>query len=609
MLEDQEIQDLIQKIKTKPVPKTPPRITLNRDGFEEGLKLHPDANRARDFIDKLFKSGWNITNNAIATSGNPNNYKLCKKYVKEALRQIDDHLEKQSLWGPFDVHEIPNELQDGATWPIFFRDESDETRIKYRMLINMSDELEDLPLNGFVDDDEKTIVYQTITQVCEWIISLRLMFLFTADVKDAFHLIPINRDQIKYNGIQICGLLFFWTTLVFGLASSCAIWGEFAVMISWIIINNEVDIFMYKGRELLRQYADDWIGGHTTFDLAMTQFKRLLFWWKKLGIPFDENKLVSPKRDVDYIGYNLETHHYTLGLSQKRLSKYSKTIMDILHSFNQKGRAKVTVGLLRTLVGQLRSTTVVYPLIVPWIRPFEGLICKYTEKNDKFKLEKLTKKHKEFLLKLKEMLNDPILKRRKMQHVAKHQQTIDYTILTDASTTKGMGGFIKETKGEYFKLMWQELKQYEHLNKKPDIIWMELAAVVTAIGLFGNKCRASTVLVKCDNQTVVGIVRRKTACLKRKDLLKLVETLCVYLLKYHIELKIVHIPGVKNVVADKLSRDITDIDFDLASASTPCSKMAGNYMQQYAVLTSQRNKKHCDCNNLFVCNRHNSLFN
>ena len=223
LFQDKEINELIEQIKSKAVSKTPPRITLNREGFEEGLKFHPDVIKAKVFIEKLFNDGWKITHNSIETRGNPNNYKLSKKYVKEALTQIIGHLDKNSLWGPFVATNIPRELQDGATWPIFFRDESDETRIKYRMLINMSDELEDQPLNGFVEDDEKSIVYQTISEVCEWIISLKLMFLFTADVKDAFHLIPINRDQIKYNGIQICGLLFFWTTLVFGLASSCAI--------------------------------------------------------------------------------------------------------------------------------------------------------------------------------------------------------------------------------------------------------------------------------------------------------------------------------------------------------------------------------------------------
>ena len=598
---------MIEQIKSKAVSKTPPRITLNREGFEEGLKFHPDVIKAKVFIEKLFNDGWKITHNSIETRGNPNNYKLSKKYVKEALTQIIGHLDKNSLWGPFVATNIPRELQDGATWPIFFRDESDETRIKYRMLINMSDELEDQPLNGFVEDDEKSIVYQTISEVCEWIISLKLMFLFTADVKDAFHLIPISRDQIKYNGIQICGLLFFWTTLVFGLASSCAIWGEFALMVTWIIIYNATDIFLHNNKELLRQYADDWIGGHVNLNLATAQFKKLLFWWNKLSIPYDQKKLVSPRREIDYIGYNLETYNYTLGLSKKRLFKYTKTIIDLLQAFNGTRNPKASVGSLRTLVGQLRSTTVVYPLLVPWIRPFEALICKYNEKCDKFKLEKLTNKHKECLQRLKQMLNDPKLKRRKMQCVANHEQTIDYTILTDASTTKGMGGFINQSKGDFFKLMWRDLKQFENLEKKPDIIWMELAAVVTAIGLFKHKCKGSTILVKCDNQTVVGIVRRKTACLKRKDLLWLVETLCVYLRDHQIELKIEHIPGVKNVVADKLSRNISDIDFDLAQTPMGCSRIAENYMQKYATITKQRQKKYCDCNNSFVCRRHNNL--
>ena len=87
-----------------------------------------------------------------------------------------------------------------------------------------------------------------------------------------------------------------------------------------------------------------------------------------------------------------------------------------------------------------------------------------------------------------------------------------------------MGGFINEKSGKYFKLMWNELEAYKTLQRSPDIIWMELAAVVTAIRIFGDKCRGSHILVKCDNQTVVGMVKRKTACLKRKDLLYLIET-------------------------------------------------------------------------------------
>ena len=104
--------------------------------------------------------------------------------------------------------------------------------------------------------------YTTIVDVCKWILDLQLKWTFTADVKYSFHQIPIWRQQIKFVGIRICGMSFFWTTLVFGLASSCNIWGEFAALVTWIIINNELDLFLWQGRKLLLQYADDWIGGH-----------------------------------------------------------------------------------------------------------------------------------------------------------------------------------------------------------------------------------------------------------------------------------------------------------------------------------------------------------
>ena len=48
--QDEEIIELIQQIKSKSVPGAPPRITLNREGFEEGLRFHPDVIKAKNFI-------------------------------------------------------------------------------------------------------------------------------------------------------------------------------------------------------------------------------------------------------------------------------------------------------------------------------------------------------------------------------------------------------------------------------------------------------------------------------------------------------------------------------------------------------------------------------
>ena len=84
------------------------------------------------------------------------------------------------------------------------------------------------------------------------------------------------------------------------------------------------------------------------------------------------------------------------------------SVQDLIDGYQgNKKSIMVQVRVVRTLVGQLRSTTVVYELIIPWIRPFEKVICKYGKKSDGFKLVSLNKGHKQCLLKIKNMLIDP----------------------------------------------------------------------------------------------------------------------------------------------------------------------------------------------------------
>ena len=87
MADDEELRALIAEIKSRDPGVDPPSIKLQRAGFELALENHPDVEYAARFIEKMFNTGWKITENDILTSGNRNNYKLKRKYIKEALLQ------------------------------------------------------------------------------------------------------------------------------------------------------------------------------------------------------------------------------------------------------------------------------------------------------------------------------------------------------------------------------------------------------------------------------------------------------------------------------------------------------------------------------------------
>ena len=66
------------------------------------------------------------------------------------------------------------------------------------------------------------------------------------------------------------------------------------------------------------------------------------------------------------------------------------------------------------------------------------------------------------------------------------------------------------------------------------------------------KLTNSKILFHCDNIAVVSIVNNQTS--KDKLIMKLVRPLVLLLLQFNINFKAVHIAGVKNVLADAISR-------------------------------------------------------
>jgi len=113
---------------------------------------------------------------------------------------------------------------------------------------------------------------------------------------------------------------------------------------------------------------------------------------------------------------------------------------------------------------------------------------------------------------------------------------------TDAST-RGYGGFYA---GEWIA------GYFNDWLFKRSIPFKELFALVAAVATWGHRWRGKKIRVHCDSETVVNVLNRKRA--KTPAMAALLRILYLLCAQHDCWIGAVHIAGVKNEVADALSR-------------------------------------------------------
>lgn len=103
---------------------------------------------------------------------------------------------------------------------------------------------------------------------------------------------------------------------------------------------------------------------------------------------------------------------------------------------------------------------------------------------------------------------------------------------------------------QWFQGRW---RAHQRLGKPGlSISWQELFALVVAYHLWGSLFQNKRILLFCDNKPVVEIVNSKRSRIRR--LMDLVRHLTLLTLRYNFYLKVQHIEGKRNDIADSLSR-------------------------------------------------------
>jgi hypothetical protein len=81
---------------------------------------------------------------------------------------------------------------------------------------------------------------------------------------------------------------------------------------------------------------------------------------------------------------------------------------------------------------------------------------------------------------------------------------------------------------------------------------LELYPIFVLINMFGHLMTNSNILFHCDNSAVTSIVNKQSS--RDNTAMQIVRPLVLLLIKFNIHLRSRHIPGVMNILPDKISR-------------------------------------------------------
>ena len=607
--------------------KEPTKWPLPIEQWEKGLKNHPDREETEKFVQQL-KHGFRTTSNSeMETERNQMEYKNTLEDWRTIYTTIDKRLTQKCAWGPFPEDQIPPKYQQYHANPTFVKDEAKicvkTAKIipKARTIIDCSNtENPGKAPNDFITEEEKTCQYPNIRDIVQLIVAANIIWMIAADAENAFNRVPIADAYIRHYAIRLAGTIIFWTALVFGGASSCKIYNTFAAFLRWLIIDEFPEVFIVTGIRVLINYLDDFFAGHPTLEGAWRQYNIIQYAFKKYGVPTQERKMNIPTQRLRYIGYIIDTKQQQIEIPEDKIIKLRLKIKEIL-SKHRKGH-KITVHDISQLIGIVRYATNVQYYIIPNLRRLEGAVA---TKDPKQRI-RLTQEMIMDIKMIQKAMQDPKRNRIKFKWLLYPKDKGDIVIETDASTGTGLGGIEMMDDGNYYGITYRNLPNWPKQNT-PDIVFLELMAVFVMLAIQPQRYKKKAILLRVDNEAVCAILRKKSACLERKDLQQLVRLICEIAIKNEFYFWVKWIPTKQNVRADGLSRaEATALQTcdkkRMRSRNIDAMKHAATAIEAYKQARKNMHRhnmtsKRCQCENDLLCEnqplypkwRHNLNYN
>lgn len=390
-------------------------------------------------------------------------------------------------------------------------------------------------VNDFIDPHYCTVQYSSIDDAVHMIQELgRGALLGKTDIKSAFRLLPVYPGDFDLLGFKMDGKFYFDKCLPMGASISCSLFEKISSALHWIVEQKSVG-----GLSALLHYLDDFLfGGKAQSNECGELMQSFHEVCSDLGVPLADEKTEGPSSTICFLGIEFDSNKMEMRLPVKKVSDLQVKLREIL------SKKKVTLKSLQSLIGSLNFACQV-------VRPGRAFCRRLINAT-----KGIQKSHHHIRVN-SEMQADitawlTFLETYNGVTVMPDKFWVDNESLqffTDSAGGAGRG-FGIYFQGQWAYGTWPNTQPWQSLL--PNITFLELFPVVTALSTWGSSLQNRKLLFHIDNEAVVTIINKNSS--KCFYTMSLVRRLVLFTLKYNIILRAEHIKGMDNSIADAISR-------------------------------------------------------
>ena len=401
---------------------------------------------------------------------------------------------------------------------------------KFRLIHNLSHgKISHSSVNDWINVENFELEYIRVDEVGRAVRDAgHLAKIWKSDMVDAFRIAPMDPDDIPLLGISFEDRLYLESRLVFGVRSGPSIFSDIAGLVKDLYNN------IILGNHLKNMADDYFYFSHRSNILAaevsLVGFKDLMH---LLGLDLSAEKTFTPKSKMVILGLRFNTVEQTVSVPRVRRKALQLLLQDWI------GRQVATKQEMQSLIGVLNFCCYAVRWGRAFIRRLITAMASVHLQTDEILLDDNVRADIDWWVRfMKDWNGVSVL-------INWQPINIEWHFYSDSSKPTCAG-------------VWQDTWWHYDFTEAVDellennISCKELFAVVTHCATFGPRLAGANILLFCDNSASVDAITFMKA--PSRVMMSLVRELFFLCAHFSFQIRAQHIPGVKNVLADALSR-------------------------------------------------------